>query len=662
MLCAQDTAAAVTAVYERYRTASGNGDVPGLSGIATQYAAAGSDAERRLGRLAGATALFRQGRMQPALAALDSMAVEGAWTDPRIGAMVGKLRAAIELWAGNDPSGLRIVDEAIHRLAPDRFPREEVELLVGKAEILVSMDSLATAFDLLSAAERIARGADFAKGIGMAFLNKGNIAFKQGRYDEAISSYTAVLAQAKGGGMDILAQNATSNLAAVAVMRKEHARALALIDSLLNTPGHTDDLVRARLLSSSGYVLLRKGDPAAALQRLDSALSIQARLAGRNSDPKTCQHKASALWQLGRRTEAMRWTLRALDLAQGASDDRAVSELLWALHERQDSLGRPDSALYYLRLQTEVADRINKTRFDERMARSEVLFDTERKERRIAEQQQALDLAASEDRRKSLQRNIFIGVAAFAALVAGLLWRLARSRRQRLEQEKELHGKTVDELLQKNEITAMHAMFEGQEKERDRVARDLHDRVGSMLGNVKMQMEVLEERMDTDQQEREGQYKKVYGLLVETVGEVRRISHDMVAGTLARFGLEKALEGLCDSVRVTGRLAVELRVFGLENRLERGVEITVYRIVQELVGNTLKHAKATELSIDVTRTPGRLSVIVADNGVGFDTSAASEGMGLANVRKRAAAIGGAITIDSTPGKGTTVSVEGPVLE
>ncbi|MBP7515706.1 MAG: hypothetical protein KA791_14220, partial [Flavobacteriales bacterium] len=142
----------------------------------------------------------------------------------------------------------------------------------------------------------------------------------------------------------------------------------------------------------------------------------------------------------------------------------------------------------------------------------------------------------------------------------------------------------------------------------------------------------------------------------------RRISHDMVAGTLAHFGLEKALEGLCDSVRVTGRLAVELRVFGLENRLERGVEITVYRIVQELVGNALKHAKASELSINLTRTPGRLSVIVSDDGVGFDPSASTEGMGLANVRKRAATLGGEITVDSVRSKGTTVSLECAVVE
>ena len=92
------------------------------------------------------------------------------------------------------------------------------------------------------------------------------------------------------------------------------------------------------------------------------------------------------------------------------------------------------------------------------------------------------------------------------------------------------------------------------------------------------------------------------------------------------------------------------------------MEVTVYRIVQELVGNALKHAKAGELSISLTRTPGRLSVIVSDDGVGFDPSSATEGMGLANVRKRAATLGGEVVVDSTPGKGTTVSVECPVVE
>jgi len=184
--------------------------------------------------------------------------------------------------------------------------------------------------------------------------------------------------------------------------------------------------------------------------------------------------------------------------------------------------------------------------------------------------------------------------------------------------------------------------------------------LGSMLGGIKAQLGALEDRVE--QVQHDAQFQKVNRLLDETVGELRQISHDMAASTLSRFGLEKALKDLRDTIHISGRLSVEMNAFGLEQRLERSVEIAVYRIVQELVSNVLKHAKARELSIDVTRSPGRISVIVSDNGVGFDITSPAEGMGLGNVRSRAAALGGKVQVDSSPGKGTTVSVECPVVE
>lgn len=332
------------------------------------------------------------------------------------------------------------------------------------------------------------------------------------------------------------------------------------------------------------------------------------------------------------------------------------------LSSRFEAMGRTAEALEHLRAYTDIADSLHKAQYSTQLARSEVLFGTATKERRIAEQQQALELAATEQRRRSLQRNAAIGLAGVLAVAILLLWRLARSRRMRMEQERALREQQVDGLLQQQEITAMHAMIEGQEKERDRLASELHGRIGGMLGGVKLQMEALEERMDTGHRERGEQYKKVYDLLVEAVGEVRRISHDMGSVVLARFGLARALRDLCDSVRVSGRLGVEITLHGLEHRMERSVEITVYRIVQELIGNVLKHAGATELSVAVTRAPGRLSVMVSDNGRGFDTTAVPQGIGMDNVRAHAAAIGATVSIDSTPGHGTTVSVEGPVVE
>ncbi len=332
--------------------------------------------------------------------------------------------------------------------------------------------------------------------------------------------------------------------------------------------------------------------------------------------------------------------LKDLYLADGRLPEALRMTSYWSM--LKDTLNRRDGRLEVLRAEMH----------------REAFADSLEQARITAEERRLLDgQLATERLRRAYVVAGSIAAACILVLIAYLLARRLQQARRLARQERALYAKEVDELLHKQEIAAMHAMFEGQEKERDRVARDLHDRVGSMLGNVKMQMEVLEDRMDTDHQERVGQYRKVYGLLVETVGEVRRISHDMVAGTLARFGLEKALEGLCDSVRISGHLAVECHCFGLGERLERGVEIAVYRIVQELVGNVLKHAKATELVVDVTRTPDRLSVIVSDNGVGFDPHAATEGIGLTNVRKRAATIGGELSVDSTPGKGTTVSLE-----
>ena len=268
----------------------------------------------------------------------------------------------------------------------------------------------------------------------------------------------------------------------------------------------------------------------------------------------------------------------------------------------------------------------------------------------------------TEQRRKRIQRDLSIVLSAALLVVAMLLWRGLRIRRRLAERERQVHRQEVDELMHQQEMKAINAMLEGQEKERDRVARDLHDRLGSMLSAIKMQVGSLEERVTEVRKDQQDQYGKVSSLLDEAVGEVRRISHDLVSTSLSRFGLERALQDLCDSIRVSGRLEVELTTFGLEQRLERSVEIVVYRIVQELVSNALKHARATEIGVSVTRQTGRLSVMVSDDGAGFDPSTVQAGMGLGNVQGRAASIGGTVRIDSALGRGTTVSVECPVLE
>ncbi|MEO7081093.1 MAG: sensor histidine kinase, partial [Flavobacteriales bacterium] len=369
--------------------------------------------------------------------------------------------------------------------------------------------------------------------------------------------------------------------------------------------------------------------------------------------------KATALWHLGERDAALEQVLlcrqRTSETDLQAKAARKAAEFLFAM-------GRDREAYEMLVESAALSDTLARRKFGKEIATAQIRFDTATKDRQITEQEQALKLGLEEHRRRSLQRNIAIGGALALVVLSMLLWRALQSRRKLAKQEEELHEKRVDELMHEHEIDAIDRMLEGQEKERDRVAKDLHDQLGSMLSAIKHQLGAVESEVAEVRQDHVTQYSKLHSMLDEAVGEVRRISHDMITVTVSRFGLEKALEDLCDSVRVKGKLDVELRHFGIERRMQRSVEIAVYRIVQEAISNMLKHADATELSVDVTRGPGHISVIVHDNGKGFEPQALSMGIGLGNMRQRAAAIGAVLRVESTPGNGTTVSVEGPVVE
>jgi signal transduction histidine kinase len=376
--------------------------------------------------------------------------------------------------------------------------------------------------------------------------------------------------------------------------------------------------------------------------------------------PSLLQSAGITYWALGRTKEAFKTMERAIEEAYRLNMHKHRSEIHDHLHSWYASMGNTAEALRHLRIRTALSDSLNRARYDDQLARSEALYGSEKKERRIAEQEQALLLASTEDERKSLQRNVLVVSTVTLALLAFLLFRILRNRKRLARQQKELYDQQVDQILAQQELKSINAMLDGQEKERDRMGKDLHDRLGSMLGGIKANMAALEDRVEVMRKDQ--QYQKVNRLLDQTVSELRQISHDMAAATLSRFGLEKALKDLRDTLHISGHLQVELNTFGLDQRLERSVEIAVYRIVQELVSNVLKHARASELAIAVTRAPGRLSVVVSDNGVGFDSKQPSEGMGLGNVRSRAAALGASLQIDSTPDKGTTVSVECPVVE
>lgn len=559
---------------------------------------------------------------------------------------------------------LEVYDQAIHHaqlasLAAHQadMEYEAVDMELTTCDIKHVADQLPEAQACFEAALNKAQRTNDRASMARALLGMGNVYYYQENDTAALQLYNRALSVVREVDEPDLTLNILFNIGSALSFTADTDSAIHFYESVLDTLDQASPRFKADLLGNLASLYSDDGAHAKALELIDQAMVYHTAQRDTGSLARAQLFKATALWGLGKHEAA---ASQVRETMQRTRSMHLKAQAMRKLSRYLEQMGQKDEALAVLADYTDLADSLARSRYTNGIAAAQVRYETSEKERRIEEQAQALSIATAEGRRRSIQRNALIGATIALAMITLLLYRILRHRQRLARQQKEMHDQQVDQLLGQQELKSIHAMLEGQEKERERMAADLHDRLGSMLGGIKANMCALEERVEAMRQDQ--QFQKVNRLLDQTAGELRQISHDMAAATLSRFGLEKALNDLRDTIHISGRLAVELNTFGLEHRLERSVEITVYRIIQELVSNVLKHAKASELSIDVTRAPGRLSILVSDNGMGFDTTQNSDGMGLGNVRSRAATIGALMQMDSAPGKGTTVCVECAVVE
>ncbi|KAA0991201.1 tetratricopeptide repeat-containing sensor histidine kinase [Dyadobacter aurulentus] len=223
---------------------------------------------------------------------------------------------------------------------------------------------------------------------------------------------------------------------------------------------------------------------------------------------------------------------------------------------------------------------------------------------------------------------------------------------------KRIAEKEVMQLQQEKQLVATNSILKGQEEERTRVARDLHDGLGGLLSGIKLTLNSVKGNVILPE-ESALTFTRALNQLDGAIGEMRRVAHSMMPEALVRFGLIDALTDFCDGISTSGSLKVTMQHFGLEKRLDSSVEIVLYRIVQELLNNVLKYAEATEVQIQLTRVEGTVSLTVEDNGKGFDLGKLEQnkGAGIRNVQARVDYLNGRLDIQSAPGEGTSVLVE-----
>jgi two-component system, NarL family, sensor kinase len=220
------------------------------------------------------------------------------------------------------------------------------------------------------------------------------------------------------------------------------------------------------------------------------------------------------------------------------------------------------------------------------------------------------------------------------------------------------HARQFQEQELEKQFQVYDALLKGEEKERKRLAEELHDGVGAKLSGVKMSVEFLQQELANTLKEHTTQ---ILDNLNEGINELREISHNLQPSAIGIKGLKQSLEDFIYNLNKKKQTVISFYWHADEMvfRNEQS-ELNIYRICTELLSNILKHAKATEASLQLIVQDEELQLIVEDNGVGFDTGLLATGIGLINLRNRVDHEKGILNIDSQPQQGTTIIISLPI--
>ncbi len=320
-------------------------------------------------------------------------------------------------------------------------------------------------------------------------------------------------------------------------------------------------------------------------------------------------------------------------------------EILSTLYEQ---VGEFEKSLKQFRKHTALKDDVLK-----KIALHQI-YDLEIKSLNERAMLQELELKSKELTIQQKRNQLIFFIIAFFLIMTGIyLVYLNYHNRQRVKMQ--------EMTIRLNEKKS-HASIEAEIQERKRIGQDLHDCLGQMLSVAGMHIGILQQKKDIPEQHKEKLLATAMHSVEEAFAEVRNISHNLAPTLLSEKGLKGALKNLSDRVNQSGKLQMTFETFYLEGNLNSLVENTLFRAIQEILNNTIKHSNASVLSFFVTQRANEINLMAEDNGKGFDTSNLefSNGSGLAYMKTRIENLNGNIHIDSSSRRGTLINIVLPL--
>jgi signal transduction histidine kinase/Tfp pilus assembly protein PilF len=458
----------------------------------------------------------------------------------------------------------------------------------------------------LQKAEAIHRSLNNKRSLAMVLNNKGAVHIESKRYDEAIPPLQEALALSRSVGDQETEILVLSNLGEVYVKKGMLRKAFQYQQkAIANMAENTNPYTKGPILHTMGSICFLLGDYAQAEHFLNKTLELNI--------PKFNMDTHRMLSQLYGETGRYK---------QAWEHEGAYSRL-------RDSL-----------MNSEKARGINQL---------ETRYRTAQKDKELTEKQ----LLIAQQQIRLGRKNTWIWITSLSILLLGitsvLLYRNNRHR-QYLQEEK------IRVLTQEQEIKLLKAMMTGEEKERTRLGRELHDGVGGLLSAIKINVSTM--RIHHKELAETEHFRNVLELVDEATSELRKTAHNLMPEVLLKGGLTEAIRNFCRHIPMEQIPEVEVQTYGEIQRLDLSFELAIYRIVQELVHNIIKHAQASRALVQLNWQDKLFRITIEDNGIGttVESIRKSGGIGLKNIQARVNALEGQMELEST-GSGTTVYIE-----
>ncbi|MDP4244415.1 MAG: histidine kinase [Bacteroidota bacterium] len=491
----------------------------------------------------------------------------------------------------------------------------------------------------------------------MVFIRIASIYQRLFNDDKALEYYHLTLEtilRLKGNNNNIESAGIYSFIAGIHYNRGDLQGAKQYLNKLAPfMPDTVETMITGGYYHLAGQIAMRENHSAAAIENLQQALTYYSATAPMHIDDisNVCADIARLKLATGDLQDAKRYADSSIGAARRSVHKAVMANALTAMSEYYSRTGAQSKAYQSLRLATAMNDTVLAAANIKQANTLSAIYESDQKEKEIARLELDKKVQSGAVRQKALLNTIFI-IALVAFILISFILYLNFSKTRKLERQR------IRELEKEKQLMGIEAMLKGQEEERSRLARDLHDGLGSMLSGVKISFSNLRDHISMNPGSALT-YDKTLEQLDRTIAELRKVAHNLMPEALVQFGLRSAVKDFCESIRLTGHTEIICEQFGSDRELGNIADVNVYRIVQELINNAINHGKADRILVQVTKTAEKVLITVEDDGRGFDTGAlkSANGIGWTNIQSRVNYFNGIIDIESRPREGTTINIE-----